>query len=558
MRSHSLFVRFTVVVGLLTACSPIEAGPRLPRPDPVVSVTTTLTPSTTTTLDGGTSMTESCPTQVCLIYTINRSARWSNGRPVTSQDFLATVNAQLSPLARGHDPAYDVVADIDAIDDRNVRVALSQPNGAWQTLFSRLIPEDATGLEPEDMYSTGPFVFDDWVRGDRITLVRNDDWWTPTDPLSGDPRGTIERIEFVFVADTEELLSALESGEVDLASLRPTADLVSHLQASTDTLSFDLAPGPFWEHIDFHHEDEMLSRSWVRDVFDLATDRQKILDQTVRILDPDATALDNTMWMEQAEAYVSHFDDRYRPESAEQMLVDHGCAREEETFVCDGRPMSFVWLSTDDDPVRQVIFETVRDDLAAIGIELIPDMRSPSEFASREVLPAGPDVWQLANFSWKAGSDPSSRDPAYLCDDSDLNVNRYCSKEVEDLVRVAETTMDPEERAVLYNEADKLYLDDLAVIPLYQKPELLVWSADIDGPAPNFTRSTELWNVASWTGTDNLVVALPSEPASLSPLSTSDESANRVLSALLYGAFGMDPSYRQIPVLIDSVEVIEG
>lgn len=507
--------------------------------------------------DGSASSTPGCPTAICLLYTINPEASWSNGRRVAAQDFIATVDAQRSPLASVHDPAYDFVSSIIADDERHVRVALSEPYGAWQGLFSRLLPEGAASLEPEDVASTGPFVFSDWIRGDRIILDRNDRWWSGADPLTGAPRGGIQRIEFVFIADSDELIEAIAAGEVDLATMRPTAEILDRLDAE-ENVTYDLAPGPFWEHIDFHHRDEMLSQQWVREVFDLAIDRQEILDRTVRVLDPDARALNNTIWMQQAGSYVSHFDDRYDPDRAEQMLVDHGCTREDDVYVCDGEPMSFVWLSTEDDAERQTIFETVSEDLATIGVELLPDLRAPSEFASREVLLGSPEVWQLVNFSWKAGSDPSSRDLAYMCGDSDLNVNRYCSDDVETLVRRAEVTMDPDARASTYNQADKLYLDDLAVVPLYQKPELVVWSAEIDGPTPNFTRSTELWNIASWTGIDTLVVALPTEPASLDPRSTADESANRVLAALLYGAYGMDPSYTQVPVLVDSVEVIEG
>lgn len=512
---------------------------------------------TTTTLDRPSEQT-SCPTRVCLLYTISPEASWSNGRPVTSNDFLATVRAHRNPLAAVHDPAYDFVANTDVIDQRHLRVALSEPLGAWQGLFSRLIPADAPGLEPEVLASTGPFVFEDWIPGDRIIVERNDEWWPQTDPMTSHEPGTIRSIDFVFISDEDELIDALTSGEVDLASIRPTSEIMSRLSRLEETVDYRLAPGPFWEHVDFQHEDELLARPWVRKVFDLAIDRQEILDRTVRLLDPDAVALNNTMWMQNAGPYTSHFEDQYDPERAVQLLVDHGCSLERETYVCDGRPMSFVWLSTEGDADRQTILDVVGEDLATIGVEVIPDLRPPSEFASRNVLLGGSDVWQLANFSWRSGSDPSTRDGAYFCGQSDLNVNGYCSDEVEDLVRTAEATMDPLRRAAIYNEADLLYLSDLALIPLYQKPELLVWSAGIDGPTPNFTRSTELWNVASWTGTEHLVVALAAEPASLDPLSTADDSVNQVLSTMLYGAFGMDPSYTNVPVLVDSVEVIEG
>jgi len=544
---------------LAVSCSPIAAGPELPRPaqpHALASPTTVPVPTTTTTLDEMTMLASGCPTEICLLYTIADEARWSDGEPVTAEDFVATVSAHKDPLASGRDPTYDLVTQVEPIDARTVRVALSRTFGTWQSLFSRLIPAHAESLDVTEMPVTGPFVVSQWVPGDRIVVERNPHWWTETDPLTGSRLGTIERIDFVFLSDTEELLGAIEGGEVDLAVMRPSAEILEQLDDLGDSVVYASSPGPFWEHIDFHHEDEMLSRPWVREMFHLAIDRDAILDETVRRLAPTASPLNNSIWMSYSDNYESHYEDRYDPAAAEQLLIDNGCARDGEVYECDGRAMSFVWLSTNDDPDRRAVLEAVRDDLGAIGVEIVPNLRAPSDFVTRDVLFGGPDVWQLANFSWRAGSDPATAEATYLCGDSDLNVNRYCSPEVESMVREAATEMDPDARADLLNEADGLYLSDLALIPLYQKPELLVWSAGLQGPTANFTRSTEMWNVASWTGDTSVAVAIPSEPV-LDPLATGDESADRVLATLLYGAFGMDPSLNHLPVLIESVEILE-
>lgn len=220
--------------------------------------------------------------------------------------------------------------------------------------------------------------------------------------------------------------------------------------------------------------------------------------------------------------------------------------------------MSFVWASTNDDPLRAEIFDSVREDLEEIGIEIVADLRSPSDFVTRDFLFGGPDVWQMINFSWRSLPDPAGANATYYCEDSDLNVNRYCSPEIQELVESTDAIVDPSERAATYNEADRLYLEDLAVIPLYQKLDLMAWRGDLSGPSPNYTSSTNLWNLAAWTGKREIVVALPSEPASLGGLPVADESANSVVSTLMYGAFGMDPRHRHQPVLVDSVDFVAG
>jgi peptide/nickel transport system substrate-binding protein len=547
---------------LVVGCSPLAAGPELPRPAlPAPTIfTSTTAPSelaTTTTLDEATLLATRCPVVFCLVYHLNEEAVWSDGAPVVAADFARTVEVLADPPAGEALPGYGLVSEVEIIDDKTVRLLFSEPYGPWEGLFARVIPAHSDSLQLPDVPTNGPYRFAEWIPGDRIVLDRDPGWWSDTDRISGEPLGTVAQVTFVFIADTDEMLERLESGDVDVISARADVGLVESLGA-IEGVDYRLAAGPFWEHIDFHHDDEMFSQAWVRRAVDLAIDRQKILDRTIRLLDPSAAGLDNTVWMSGTEHYETHYTDRYDPAAAEALLVDNGCVRNGSTYVCGEREMSFVWASTNDDPLRREILQSVREDLAVVGIGVEADLRSPSDFVTRDFLFGGSDVWQLINFSWRSLPEPVAANPTYFCDDSDLNVNRYCSPEVEELVRSTETVVDPARRAATYNEADRLYLEDLAVIPLYQKPELMAWSGELSGLMPNYTTSTDLWNLATWTGKREIVIALPSEPGSLGALPTGDEAANTVMSVLMYGALGMSPSQEHKPLLIDSVDFVEG
>jgi ABC-type transport system substrate-binding protein len=189
---------------------------------------------------------------------------------------------------------------------------------------------------------------------------------------------------------------------------------------------------------------------------------------------------------------------------------------------------------------------------------------TPSTLFSSEVLFGGSEIWQLTSFSWKASEEPGLTNEVYLCDGNApsgfgaLNVTRYCSAEVDDLISVANTTLDYSERAALYNQIDAIYMDDIVSIPLYQKPELIAWTGSLTGPRLNLSSSTDLWNVGAWAGKDSVVVSIEEEPASLDPLVPQSKSAEMVLAALLAGAFSSDPELRMLPVLIESAEVMAG
>jgi peptide/nickel transport system substrate-binding protein len=72
--------------------------------------------------------------------------------------------------------------------------------------------DEETGFKPTGTYGTehptgtGPFKFDSWTRGDRLVMVRNDDYW-------GD-KPSLERIIFRPIADNAARLQALQNGEI--------------------------------------------------------------------------------------------------------------------------------------------------------------------------------------------------------------------------------------------------------------------------------------------------------------------------------------------------------
>ena len=70
---------------------------------------------------------------------------------------------------------------------------------------------------------TGPFRFEEWVRGDRIVLVKNKDYH-----VKGLPR--LDRVTFRFIADPNAVLAALKAGDVDASLFGLGPEHVQDLQ----------------------------------------------------------------------------------------------------------------------------------------------------------------------------------------------------------------------------------------------------------------------------------------------------------------------------------------
>lgn len=524
--------------------------------------TTTTAPTTTTTTEP-----DPCPDRpFCVRYSIDPDAAWSDGRPVTADDFIHTFEAITGPVSGVSDTTgYDFIRDIEAVDDKTVFVGFSEVFPAWRGLFDVLVPAHFEGdLGEPGAPVTGPFALEEWVEGERIVLKRNPSYWAETDPVSGEPLGDVEELVFVFPDSARDQLSGLEGGDVDVLNLRPLDWMIGELD-EMESVVYRLVPGPFWEHIDFNHDDPLLSQSWVREAIALAIDREAILDETVRLVDPAAEALDSAIWLRNSAHYRDNYDHTHDPEAAEALLEEHFCERGEDgIYDCQGRRMSFTWATTVGDEYRGRTFELAEESLAQVGIEIVLNARTPSSLFSSAIFFGGPGTWQMINFSWKGEADPYLANSTFYCHGDApsgfgaLNVNRYCNDEVESLIRSTERMIDGEGRIAAYNEADSIYLDDRAIVPLFQKPALLAWNDAISGPEPNISSATDLWNTSSWEGKQSVVVALGSEPDSLDPLRPDGDSARAILSAMFHGAYSINPSLEFREVLVAGAEALAG
>ena len=533
-----------VLTLVAAACTAAQTAP-----ETTATTATTAVPATTTTLA------EPCPGVFCLTYHIRPEAVWSDGVTVSADDFVHTLQTFAS------EEGYRLITGHDVIDQKTLLLAFSEVYGPWQTLFRIVLPSHAAAGQPTPV--SGPFAL---IGADEeaIVLRRNSQYWADVDPVSGRPLGNMEEVRLVVMESARDRIHALGTGAVDVIVLDPLDWMVDEV-AALEGIAHELVPGPTWEQITFNHADPLLSQHWLREAIVRAIDREKLLEVTVRSIHPEATALGSSLWPIGSSGYTDHSANRYRhdPGASVQALLDQGCrSGDDGVYSCQGQRLSFVWATTSGDEMRERQLELIRDDLEAVGIELVPDLRLPSDLFSSDVLFAGPETWQLINFSWRFPEDPQQADSMFLCQGTApngfgrLNIGRYCNPDLESLVSSARVAADPDDRLALYRQADQSYLDDLALIPLYQNPVLLAWSQALDGPELSSTRSGLFWNLAAWSGKTTVTVALDAAPSSLDPSGPIDDVAAMILSTMLQAAYGVGPSLQAVPVLVEEVEIL--
>ena len=448
-----------------------------------------------------------CPDRFCVVYHIRPEASWSDGAAVSAADFIHTY--QLQESSEG----YQLISGHQILDDKTVLFAFSEPYGPWQTLFAVVLPAH---VEDPLSVSAGPFLLDEL--GEEVVLVRNPEYW-------GDV-GEVERVYFIPTRSVRDGLRRLQSGELDLIH-PPALDWVLSEIQKMEGVEVRVGPGPIWEHLDFNLDDPLLGEQWVRRAINSALNRTELVGAMPEIVFLGGFVLNSAMWPVSSVHYAEGFPQAEGPDVAIQTLSDHGCLLgDDEVYVCDGSRMSFVYATTIGDPWRRAQFELIRDALAEVGIELVGKFLAPADLFAEGFLFGSPDQWQIVSFPWSFSADPHLSDSLFLCSGS-LNVNRFCDPEVEALIRDARAEIDPARRVGLYQEADLMYLAQIPMIPIYQRPVVVAWNADLVGPEPDSRGLNDLWNIASWTGASEVRIGIDRVPTTLDPLVPGDAALVR-------------------------------
>jgi peptide/nickel transport system substrate-binding protein len=517
-----------------------------------------------------------CPGGFCVKYHIREDAAWADGEPVTAGDFAFTYNTRINPqLDIDSREGYDKMSGYEIIDDKTFLAIFDDNYAPWQTLFADVLPEHELADKPFNDFwddgitlGSGPFVFAEWSRDERIVLQRNPNYWGgDTDMASGLPLGDVHTIQIVFIEDNDTMVQALRGGEVDLINPQPQVSLVEDVADIEGVDQFAKLTN-IWEHFDFNQDDPRLQQQFVRQAIAQGIDREAIVDVIVRPLNPDAQRLGNTIWINSSVNYVDHFNERFPhdPVAAEALLVDNGCIKgADDVYECNGERLSFTWTTTAGNFGRERQFELAQADLAKIGIEVTAKFRPTSEVFADQNFYGGADSWQILNFAWIGKPEPSERNSLYYCESDtsphgfgNLNNLRFCDEEVDALVRSTDFIVDPGERAAVYNQADDMWLAQIPMIPLYQKPQYLAWDSAIQNVIPNPNESTDTWNAGAWSGKETVIFGAEQQPGSMQKL---EKNGNEVSTTLWWrpvieGAYILNPAGEYVPLLIESAEPI--
>lgn len=233
-----------------------------------------------------------------LIYTLRKDAKWSNGDPVTANDFVFAWRRVVDPkLASGFsfELSEAQIKNADAIiagkkdpktlgvyakGEKTLVLKLNRPVPFMASLlsFASFAPINekfykAQGkkfaMSSKNLIYNGPYVISNWKNGDNsITLLKNEKYFDKK-------HVKVKKVVFKLISDTQRAVMAYKTGDVDYAAL--TGDLVNQNKSNKD---FKTDIGAFNWYLMFNSKVKGLANENLRKAVAYSIDN-KVLTQKI-------------------------------------------------------------------------------------------------------------------------------------------------------------------------------------------------------------------------------------------------------------------------------------
>jgi len=439
--------------------------------------------------------------------------QWSDGLPLTAADSVFSFEV-FSRLNQNTLPEMiRFTESYTALDDRTVEwKGVPGYVGSIPSKFISPLPAHqldqfdtetllTSALTNRTPIGWGPYIIDEWVDGDHITLNRNPNYFRAAEGLPH-----FDHLVYRFMSSGDEAIDALLVGECDFVDRTLLHDEhIDRLKQAqgAGNLTFVVQTGTAWELAAFGIDTLNLQRvdlfgnKQVRQAIAMCIDRQKIVDELLFgvSLVPDSYIPPNH------PLFQSQTRLEFSPERAGELFTTAGWMDTDADpqtprtaqgipGIPDGTPFEFTYL-VPSDAQRPKVAGIIKEGLAqcGIGVEVIPEnwdgLMKPG--------PEGPlfgRQFEMAQFAWVASIEPA----CYLFSSDEIpgpypahpkgwgggNLTGYSSLEFDEACRQAKSALPGSEIYIEnHTRAQAIFMDELPVIPLYQHIGLVAMGPDL-------------------------------------------------------------------------------
>ncbi|MBD2894983.1 putative D,D-dipeptide-binding periplasmic protein DdpA [Actinomadura sp. RB99] len=425
------------------------------------------------------------------VYTIRSGVRFHDGSALTAEDVVASLRRHMDPKVGSYwISSFQNVASIDKTGPMQVTVRLKKPD----QLFNEEMGTSAGTIESARFLAkagaeygtpdggvdcTGPYALESWQKGQAITLKKFEGYW---DPSLAPKTGTIKN---VFIQDPAARVNALLSGQVDGGYLLPPSGFAKLRASSAGKLYF----GPNTTAVSLIPTNlkGTLGDVRVRRALSMALDRAGIIKAGAAGVGTPARAPAATgAWAIAPAVAKTAYAGLPRPArdvaAAKKLVRDAGAT---------GRKI--VMATSTLAPEIAVIANAVQSAGREIGLEVRLRTVAPDAYTALFSDPKARAGLDLVMTTWYDSTPDPLEFYGILQTGNFSNYGGYSNPRYDRLVDQANAEPDPQKRAAVVAELQRIAVGDLVWIPLYEVPHSLFLNKRVTGAPTSIAQLEYPW-----------------------------------------------------------------
>jgi peptide/nickel transport system substrate-binding protein len=388
-------------------------------------------------------------------FFLKKGVHFHNGREMKAADVKFVLERAANPETKHpFQKRYEIIREIIVKDDYTVSIALKEVNANFLLEMARqgsvIYPREAVDTLKSAPMGTGPFTVADWVRGDRIVLAKNKDYY-----VKGLPH--LDKVTFRFIPDPNSALAALKSGDIDVSAFGLGPENVVDLKKDP-RLQVILGDTTNDVILAMNNSRKPYSDKRVRLAVTHAINKEEVLKGAMfglgRVLGSNVDPL-NPYFVDMSKAVP------YDPAKAKKLLAEAGYPNGFDA-VLRVSPQYYYTVRTGEVLVSQ---------LAKVGIKVKIEQIEWGQWLSQVYKDANYDLtiighaepWDIGNYA----------NPAYYF--------RWDNKDFQAIYKESEQTVDDKKRREQFARLQKMMADDAPVVWLYMHPRLVVTKKGVTG-----------------------------------------------------------------------------
>ena len=432
-----------------------------------------------------------------LTYTfkIRDNAKWSDGVPVTANDFVyswqrvvdpitaSEYGYQLAPLKNATAiTAGEMELDtlgVRAIDDKTLEVTLVAPTAYILELLSfytfspvRQDIIEAHGdkwtLTAETYIGNGPFKMIERSIDDKIVMAKNETYWNAAETLP-------TQLVFVLMQNENAAVAGIKEGSLHFATGPPPQDIPALVEEGIVQIHPQL--GTYYYVINFTNEITKDAR--VRRALNLVIDRQYIVDEVTKGGQVPAGAFVPTGVNDVTGDFRENGGDYYSVDPADyEANIAEAKVLMAEAGYPDGKGFPVLEFKSNSGAGHSSIFEAIQQMWKeSLGIDSILTQEEWAVFQQTR----NDKNFVIARHGWIGDyNDPMTFIDVFVSD-SPQNNGGYSNAKFDEYINIAKTTGDQSVRMKAMHDAEDILFAEMGLIPLYYYTQALLVSPSIKG-----------------------------------------------------------------------------